>query len=412
MSLQKLILGDQIPGDESDRRKVILGAYLICIYIGVGLFFVIVNLFNKDGDPASLFIGFVISITCLYLLRKGFINTALIIHLLRSNIMAYYFCVVDNDPLQTGSYLYFIPSSLGALAVFGYRERWKGIGFTVLSFALFSIAIFDPSRFHPSDAHFFVIVTFLIVLIIGILIVIFFDRMVMVTEKSILAKNEELSKTNRELDRFVYSASHDLRAPLTSMAGLILLAMQDSTRATEYLGLMRDRVKVMDNYIKDIVEYSRNTRVELKVEEFMLRELVEDIIASLQYSIRGKVEVKIQVDQNLKITTDMVRLRVTLNNLIGNAFKYQDFTKAKPFLKIDATIEGGFCRIHVEDNGIGIRNEYHNNLFGMFYRANDVTEGSGLGLYIARENVSRLNGTISFTSSYGSGSRFTVLIPA
>lgn len=127
-----MILGDPIPGDASDRRKVILGAYLICIYIGIGLFFAIVNLFNVEGDSTTLFIGFAISIGCLYLLRKGFVNAAVIIHLLRTNIMAFYICLADTDPLQTGSYLYFLPSSLGALAVFGYRERWMGIGFLCL----------------------------------------------------------------------------------------------------------------------------------------------------------------------------------------------------------------------------------------------------------------------------------------
>ncbi|HMR55933.1 MAG TPA: HAMP domain-containing sensor histidine kinase [Cyclobacteriaceae bacterium] len=412
MNLQELILGKNIPGTASDRRKVVLGAYLICIYIGIGLFFAVVNLFNEEGDPTSLFIGFIISIACLFLLRKGFINTALVIHLLRTNFMAYYFCLVDTDPLQTGSYLYFVPSSLGALAVFGYRERWKGIGFTILSFVLFSIAIYNPSHFHPNNPHFFFIVTFLILLIIGILIIIFFDQMVMDSEKSILAKNEELSKTNQELDRFVYSASHDLRAPLTSMAGLIQLAQHDSTRATEYLGLMKDRVKVMDNYIKDIVEYSRNTRVELRIEKFGLRDLLEDIIASLQYASSNKVEVEIQIEPGLKVNTDMARLRVVLNNLISNAFKYQDTTKANPYLRVSGLIDSDICSIHIEDNGIGIREEHHKNLFNMFYRANDVTEGSGLGLYIARENVSKLKGTISFTSTYGLGSRFTVHIPA
>lgn len=410
--MHKWILGKYIPPDESDRRKAVLGTYLIVIYIGIGLFFGIVNLFNPEGKPTSLFIGFAVSIACLLLLRNGFINTAIIVHLLRGNLMAYYFCVVDTDPLQTGSYLYFIPSSLGALAVFGYRERWKGIGFTILSFTLFIATIFNPLQFRPSEAHFYLIATFMIVLIIGILIVIFFDRMVMISEKNILAKNEELSKANQELDRFVYSASHDLRAPLTSMAGLIQLALQDRSSTSEYLGLMKDRVKVMDNYIKDIVEYSRNTRVDLKVEQILLCDLVKDIVASFQFSSRGKVDVTVLVDPDLKISTDVVRLRVALNNLIGNAFKYQDFTKTNPCLKIDTHRENGFCYIHIEDNGIGIREEHHRNLFNMFYRANDVTEGSGLGLYIARENVSRLKGTISFTSSYGSGSRFTVLIPA
>jgi signal transduction histidine kinase len=393
-------------------RKITLGAYLLLIYVGIDLFFFIVNLFNEEGKPWSLFSGFAISSGCLLLLRMGYVNTAIVIHLIRSNALAYYFCEVDIDPLHTGSYLYFIPSSLGALAVFGYRERWKGIGFTILSYFLFSLAIFKLDQFHPNDAHFYLIVSFMIVLIIGILIVIFFDRMVQNSENRILAKNEELLKANQELDRFVYSASHDLRAPLTSMAGLIHLAQRDQVESPYYLSLMHERLKVMDNYIRDIVEYSRNTRLDLMYNEVQMKALVEDVISSLKYAVDvSKVNIDLQIGENITVKTDQSRLRVVLNNLIGNGFKYQDFTKPNPFLKIFTSREDGLLKIHIEDNGIGIREEHHPRIFEMFYRANDLTEGSGLGLYIARETIARLQGAITFSSSYGYGSRFTISIP-
>lgn len=113
----------------------------------------------------------------------GKVDLAIIIHLIRGNTLAFYFSSVDFDPLQTGSYFYFLPCSLGALAIYGYRQRWLGIGFTLLSFLLFVIAIFKPSHFNPNDPHFYLIISFLIVLIIGILIIIFFDRMVTNSEK-------------------------------------------------------------------------------------------------------------------------------------------------------------------------------------------------------------------------------------
>lgn len=411
MKVERLFFREPVES-ESEKRKIKLGAYLILMYIGIDFFFFLVNLFNHEGKPWSLFLGFAISLLCLFLLRKGYTNIAVILHLIRCNSFAFYFCLVDFDPLQTGSYLYFIPSSLGALAVFGYRERWKGIGFTFLSYALFSIAIFDPQRFHPNDAHFYLIISFLIVLIIGILIVIFFDQMVMHSEKNFLSKNEELTKTNLELDRFVYSASHDLRAPLTSMAGLIQLAERDSQMSPEYLKLMRERLKVMDNYIKDIVEYSRNARVDLNFSKVPIRHLVEDVINSLKYSIDPqKVSIRVSISDTLTIKTDQARLRVVLTNLIGNAFKYQDYTKVNSFLSVSVTSGPDWHQIHIEDNGMGIRKEHHPRIFEMFYRANDVTEGSGLGLYIAQETITRLAGTISFVSTYGEGSRFTVALP-
>jgi signal transduction histidine kinase len=261
MKIQRYIFGSNVIETESQKRKITLGAYLILIYIGVDLFFFCVNLFNPEGEPASLFIGFLISFFCLLLLRWKMINLAIFLHLVRCNAFAFYFSVIDEDPMHTGSYLYFIPSSLGALAVFGYRERVYGIGFTILSFALFIVAIFKPAEFNPGQAHFYLIVSFSIVMIIGLLIIIFFDRMVTKSERTLIEKNRELTKVNQELDRFVYSASHDLRAPLSSIDGLIELSKRDINNRDEYLGLMKGRILVMDKLIHDIIDYSRNTRV-------------------------------------------------------------------------------------------------------------------------------------------------------
>jgi signal transduction histidine kinase len=383
------------------------------MYIGIDFFYFVVNLFNEQGEPASLFIGFLISVFCLFLLREQKVNVAIIIHLIRCNFFAFYFSYIDEDPLQTGSYLYFVPSSLGALAVFGYRERFFGIGFTILSFILFLIAIFEPSHFHPNEAHFYVVVSFLIILLIGVLILIFFDRMVTSTEKNILSKNRELIKTNQELDRFVYSASHDLRAPLTSMAGLIHLAQRDPDEAQNYLLLMHERLKVMDNYIKEIVEYSRNARTEIVLTNVPLKSLIHEVVHTLKYSTDiSKVTIEVHVDDSIKVKTDDSRLRVILNNLIGNGFKYQDFSKPKPSLKVKAVVQDGRCLIQIEDNGIGIRQEHHDRIFEMFYRANDTAAGSGLGLYIAKEAADKLRSTITFTSEYGKGSVFTLSLPA
>ena len=117
-----------------------------------------------------------------------------------------------------------------------------GIGFTILNYGLL-VSVLRPSNFSPDQVHFYFIVSFMITLLIGVLIIIFFDRLVIQSEKEILHKNTELTKINAELDRFVYSASHDLRAPLSSISGLIQLIerTRDPGETEQYLNLMKGR---------------------------------------------------------------------------------------------------------------------------------------------------------------------------
>ncbi len=412
MNLQRFILGANRVETESQERKITLGAYLIIIYIGVDLFFFIVNLFNSEGEPASLFIGFLISILCLLILRWKQIDIAIFLHLIRCNAFAFYFSTIDVDPIQTGSFLYFIPSSLGALAVFGYKERWKGIGFTLLSFVLFIGAIFKPEEFSPDQAHFYLIISFSIVLIIGLLIIIFFDRMVTRSERSLIEKNKELTKVNKELDRFVYSASHDLRAPLSSIDGLIELSKRDINNRDEYLNLMRGRIQIMDKLINDIIDYSRNTRIAPVLKKVNFYNLIQEVVELMKFVDSSKSpQVQILVDQELIINTDSSRIMVILNNLISNSIKYADPKKEELIIKIAAEISEVSFIFSVEDNGSGIAEDQKGKIFNMFYRASENAVGSGLGLYIVKESIERLNGSIRLQSEVGKGSIFMVTLP-
>jgi signal transduction histidine kinase len=346
------------------------------------------------------------------LLRWKQINLAILLHLLRCNIFAFYFSSIDEDPIQTGSFLYFIPSSLGALAVFGYRERWKGIGFTVLSFVLFVSAIFKPTQFKPDEAHFYMIVSFSIVLIIGLLIIIFFDRMVTDSEKTLVEKNNQLTKVNQELDRFVYSASHDLRSPLSSIDGLIELSRRDVDNREEYLTLMKGRIHVMDKLINDIIDYSRNTRTPPVNEKVNFYYFAREVIELMKYVDSSKnPQVHLKVDEGLTITTDPSRLRVILNNLLSNSIKYSDPDKDELIIKISASMVDNNFIFSVEDNGVGIADDQKGKIFNMFYRASENAVGSGLGLYIVNESLERLNGSIHLQSTLGKGSTFTITIP-
>jgi signal transduction histidine kinase len=371
-------------------------------------------LFNPEGDPTSIFIGFIVSIVCLLLLRAGYTDTAIVIHFIRANFLAFYFSMIDENVLFTGTYIYFVPASLGALAVYGYTERWKGIGFAAISFTLFLYALFQPANFSAGDAHFYFIMNFFVVFVIGILIAIFFDKMVLTAEQKIQDKNEELIKANSELDRFVYSASHDLRAPLSSLLGLINISKL-ATKPEElmsHLNMMEGRVLHLDSFIKEIINYSRNSRLQIQADNVNLRTLITDVMDSLRFSERAAhINIEILVSPQLHITTDAKRLKVVLTNLISNSIRYADFTKKNPFIQIEAFHVDDKTKILVTDNGQGIASEHHNKIFDMFYRASENSKGSGLGLYIVMETLTRMGGSIETTSEHGSGSTFAIILP-
>lgn len=384
------------------------------MYMFIDFFFFGINLFNPQGEPTSLLIGFGVSVIAILLLRAGWTDTALYIHFIRSNALAFYFSFIDQDPLQTGTPLYFILSCFGALAVFGYRESWKGIGLTTISFILFLIAVLKPEEFAPDQAHFYFIVNFLITLVMGVLLIVFFDRLVTQSEARILIQNKELTKTNAELDSFVYKASHDLRSPLSSILGLAEIAskMDDVNEIKSCISMIKDRVNVQDRFIQDIIDYARNSRQELTLEKVKLKAKVTQIIDSLIYNEGAKgIDFKVAIPDDFEISSDPIRLSVIFSNLIGNAIKYQDSSKAYRNVVIGLIPNPKTLEVYIEDNGIGIEEQYHSKIFSMFFRATERSKGSGLGLFIVKETIQKLGGSIWFASTLGKGTVFTFNLP-
>lgn len=234
-------------------------------------------------------------------------------------------------------------------------------------------------------------------------------------EQKILNQNDLLAKANDELDRFVYSASHDLRAPLSSLLGLITVAEKTDRphEVMQCLDMMRHRVETMEGFIKEITDYSRNSRQELVFTSIKIRSLIQEVVNNLKFT-RGaeNIRMDIQVNEQEKFVTDSNRLKIVLNNLIANALKYHDPTKADPYIVINALKGEGYYILEVGDNGAGILPEHTDKIFNMFYRASENAEGSGLGLYIVRETLTKLSGNISVNSTIGVGSTFTVKIPS
>lgn len=225
--------------------------------------------------------------------------------------------------------------------------------------------------------------------------------------------NEELEHRNNELDRFVYSASHDLSAPLKSILGLIMVAkMEQPTSVMDnYLELIRRSILKLDSFIKDIISYSRNTRLDVKMETIDFDAMIRSIWADLSFTPdAGKINFEIVNLIKSTLKSDETRLRIIFNNLLSNAIKFHHREK-KSFIKVIAQESEKEFEFIVEDNGIGISKEYKEKIFDMFFRANETVQGSGLGLYILKETVSRLKGTVNVESTLGEGCRFTIHVP-
>ena len=230
--------------------------------------------------------------------------------------------------------------------------------------------------------------------------------------KEIKLKNENLILVNKELDRFVYSASHDLRSPLTSLKGLVQIAKEeeDLEQIKYYFELMDQTISKQDQFIMDIINYSRNKRVGKTLELVNLHQLIDDIVQ--QHSHNDKITT-IKIEKNLEIDeiySDPLRLKIIFSNVISNAIKYGDPEKSEKKIEIKVFKENDFYKIVVKDNGIGIDEEVLPRIFEMFFGTNHNI-GSGLGLYITMEAVQVLGGTITASSQINEGTIFIITLP-
>ena len=233
-------------------------------------------------------------------------------------------------------------------------------------------------------------------------------------QQALMDRNDDLTKINNELDRFVYSASHDLRAPISSLLGLIEVARleKDMGNLENLLDLQKKSLLRLDRFIKDIVDHSRNTRLQVESESVDFESLVHAAFEQLQFmdNVR-RIRMSIFVEQKNPFFTAPTCVDIVLNNLISNAVKYADLRKEDPYLEVRITSDDKIAELRVTDNGEGIPTDAKPKIFEMFYRASANGSGSGLGLYIVKEAVQKIGGTISVHSEYGKGTQFVVVIP-
>jgi signal transduction histidine kinase len=233
----------------------------------------------------------------------------------------------------------------------------------------------------------------------------------------LVTANNELNKINNELDSFVYSVSHNLRAPLMSVLGLLGLSkreieLHNFDAVTPLHGMMEKSILKLDETLKEILDYSRNARKDVVLECIDIKNLINESIDKLKF-IAGtqNLKITINVSEDSFLSSDRYRLSVILNNLLSNAIKYRDKNKSVQYINISVAKNKEAALITVTDNGIGIGKIQCKKIFDMFYRGTEQSDGAGLGLYIVKEALEKLKGTIDVESTVGEGSAFRVMIP-
>ena len=234
-------------------------------------------------------------------------------------------------------------------------------------------------------------------------------------EMRVKERTEELARRNTEMERFIYTVSHDLRTPLISVSGFLGFIKQDAEkgdldRMQADLRIANEAVAKMDRLLLETLELSRIGRAVSPPEDVPFGDVVEDALRQTSEKIRSK-GCKVSVDQKLPVVhVDRMRITEVLVNLIENSIKYMGL-QANPEIEIGQRIDGKDRIFFVRDNGIGIDPSQHNKVFELFYKVDKKSEGTGAGLAIVKRIIEVHGGRIWIESELGKGCTVCFTLP-
>lgn len=421
-------------GDEYFQKKVNL---LFSQFCAIGILVLFFHLFFDSlySDPATIYIDIVLLILAVLLY---FLNEAgkhvLARYLFLTFVNLSFFLIVAFAETDIGMVYMFFPFIALTFVFFSQISKTALYFYLILSATLIFILASTDQRpfgevpFVRSEGNYIIILNImtavvLLIAVVGFLVKLYYSTITELKESKLVleqmaaeiqVKNVELKKSNDELDSLVYSTSHDLRAPLMSILGLVNIGRYELDKGNhlDYFNMIEERIHVLDQSIKNIIDFSRNSRLDISQEPINFKELLEKVYAGLNYMDNAsQIKFTYSIDCQQEIRHDKRRIEILLSNLIGNAIKYHDLTKPNPFIVVEISEKAKMIAISVKDNGKGIDKEYHEKIFGMFFRASETSKGSGLGLFIVKETVDKLKGSISIESSLGVGSHFYIELP-
>jgi signal transduction histidine kinase len=248
--------------------------------------------------------------------------------------------------------------------------------------------------------------------ILGLVLVILL--LTFLNNRKIKKQKAIIEEQNRNLDAFVSKASHEIKGPLNSLKGLAGVALKTihDEEAIQYFEYISKTVQKLTKTVNNMLYFSKAKELKPTYVEVRLHDFVDEVVHSLEYKESfDKIRISNRISSQLAFKSDETILNSIVQNIISNAIKYQDSKKPESYLDIDAEEKNGQLIIRFKDNGIGIESIHRNKLFGMFYRATNEAEGTGLGLYIVRLSAEKLGGKVEFESEAGEYTKFTVSLP-
>jgi signal transduction histidine kinase len=420
---------DKITVDLDHQRqkfRIKLLEQFILVGLVSAFFQLVVDFYDDSALSINTELSFTVILAILFILnKKGYYKIARIATIIIVN--AALFFAYKFEP-NGGIQYYYFPMVLLAVVLYDTEDWIKTILFGLLPIFLFILNTNEhfQGNINLQDKNLVsTIINFSASVLITSIAIIYLIKSNVEGQHSLIEANEELStvsnelkinnqilaKTNDELDKFMYSSSHDLRAPLASILGLVNLAkLEPPEKHSDYIEMIRDRVIGLDYFIKDIIDFSKNSNTSIRYEMIDVKELIDLCFEHNQY-LPGAEAVDISVSIDIfRIKSDHYRLSSILTTLIANAVQYHNPNQDKPMIWIEVNGSNPVEFI-VRDNGNGISKKVRPHIFDMFYRGNEKSNGSGLGLYIAREMLNSLRGTFEVISEEGKGAIFKFYLP-
>ncbi len=346
-----------------------------------------------------------------YTLASKLINFTQLITIIA--LMFYFPSSPYGEHVNDSVLAFYVPVIIGTLIAFQGKQKHYGQILAVFVLLLISILILSDIHYpeHPKSKELIGPNIDMLLNITGAAIATFAEVAFILALNDRL--NNSLIKTNQELDNFVYIVSHDLRSPLLSTKGLIDLAkmkIDEREQVQKYLGLAVKSINNLDDIIHEILAYSRNARTDLQEETFDIKELIQEVIDGLRFSAGNGFSFREKYIGTTLVHCDKSRLNTVLRNIIGNSVKYQKKDIEFPFVHFSfENLKGNFT-INITDNGEGIPAESLERVFDMFYRGTTTGNGTGLGLYICKEMLEKMNARYTISSLPGEGTDFSIQI--
>jgi PAS domain S-box-containing protein len=237
--------------------------------------------------------------------------------------------------------------------------------------------------------------------------------------RELQAANTQLLRTNVDLDNFIYTASHDLKAPITNIEGLLTALqeqlpaqLEESEQVLPLLHMMQGAVERFQKTISHLTDISKLQQAHAQAEEVVdLAALLEDVKLDLAPELTAAhAQLLVDVSAYPTLSFSPKNLRSIIYNLLSNAIKYRAPSRP-PRIELRCTPAPGQVILEVQDNGLGLDAIQQTQLFGMFQRLHSHVDGSGIGLYMVKKIVENAGGSITVRSELGVGTTFTIALP-